>query len=96
MTIIMKHDGARKMPFDKERLFAFIDEVTTDIRITKYVDQYKEKIVKTIEAKEEYAAADITQLLLLTAAENNDIAVPEWTYVASKIFLRDLYKKSSI
>lgn len=91
----MKHDGARKMPFDKERLFAFIDEVTTDIRITKYVDQYKEKIVKTIEAKEEYAAADITQLLLLTAAENNDIAVPEWTYVASKIFLRDLYKKAA-
>lgn len=95
MTTITKHDGARKMPFDKERLFAFIDEVTTDIRIQKYVDQYKEKVAKSIEAKPEYSAADITQLLLLTAAENNDIDVPEWTYSATKIFLRDLYKKAA-
>jgi len=94
-TKITKDSGSRSMPFDRERLYAFIDKVTNDIRIPSYVDQYKEKVIKTIEAKEQFSAEEITQLLLLTAAENNDVDMPEWTYAATSIFLRDLYKKAA-
>lgn len=89
-TFITKDHGNRKLEFDKERLFAFIEKNTS---ITS--SHYKEKVVRSIEAKDELKANHITDLLINTALENVDEANTQWTYDAAKLYLRNLYNKAS-
>lgn len=100
MTIITKNNGARKLPFDQARLERFIDEVTTGFPRGEHqyplkVHEYKEKVIRTIEGKPEYTAEQVTNLAIMTALENIDMAYHEWTYVAASIYLRQLYKQAS-
>lgn len=94
MTIITKNNGKRQLPFDETRLLAFIQTATCRY---PYLDtqEFSEKIVSTITARDEYKADQITNLITLTALENIDMANPDWTYVASYVHLRQLYKKAS-
>lgn len=90
LTIIVKDDGKRKLPFEQPRLERFIREkLGTD-------DQhFIDKIVRTIKRKDEYKADNITELIIKTALENVDEASPEWTYIAARAFLLRLYKQAS-
>ncbi len=95
MTIITKNNGARQLPFDQVRLERFIDEVTAGFPRGEHqyplkVDEYKEKVIRTIGSKSEYTADQITNLLIMVALENIDMAYHEWTYVAAEIYLRRL------
>lgn len=94
MTTITKNNGKRQLPFDEPRLNKYIAEMTTDFPKLD-VDYFTEKVVRTITASETYKADQITNLLIMTALENIDMAAPDWTYVAARIHLRHLYKQAA-
>lgn len=93
-TIITKNGGKRRLPFDQQRLERFIDEVTADFPYIRTND-YKEKVIRTITAHDEYKASQITKLLELTALENIDMGRPDWTFIAARVYLRYLYKQAA-
>lgn len=90
MTVILKEEGNRKLPFDEERLKRYITRVT-NIKDEKYIG----KVIRSINSHEEFKAESITDLLINTALENVDESEPQWNFDASKIYLETLYKKAS-
>lgn len=90
MTMILKEDGNRKLPFEKDRLVDYINRVT-NIKDDNVIN----KIIRSIENHDEFNASSITKLIINTALENVDEANAEWSFDASKVFLEDLYKKAS-
>ncbi|MBS4194403.1 ribonucleoside-diphosphate reductase subunit alpha [Lederbergia citri] len=91
MTTISKEQGNRSLTFDRKRLEAFIERVTSI-----NTKEFNEKIFRSIESKDEYKAEHITSLLIKTALENVDEANTQWTFDAAKIYLQSLYKKASV
>jgi ribonucleoside-diphosphate reductase alpha chain len=89
-TMIIKDEGKRRLPFEESRLINFIQN-----RLQTEDQTYMGKVLRTITAKEEFKAEEITELLINTALENVDEAEPEWTYVAARAFLIRLYKQAS-
>ena len=94
MTLITKDKGRRKLPFNQQRLEKFIDEI-----IVKFPhlnsEKYKQRIVNSIISKDEFRAAEVIEKLILNALDNISIEEPDWTYVASSIYLKKLYKESA-
>jgi ribonucleoside-diphosphate reductase alpha chain len=90
MTMILKEEGNRRLPFDEQRLIDYIHRVTK-IRDDKVI----EKIIRSIKNYDEFNANSITSLLINTALENVDETNAQWSFDASKIFLESLYKKAS-
>lgn len=94
MTNITKNNGKRLLPFDEPRLVAFIQSATRN-HPKLNVKEYTEKAIASITAKPEYKAEQITHLLTMLALERIDMGAPNWTYVASYIHSRELYKQAS-
>lgn len=94
MTTITKNNGERRLPFDEPRLVAFIQSATHKYPKLKSAE-YTDKIITTISSKDEYKAEQITNLLIMTALENIDMVQPDWTFVASYVHARQLYKEAS-
>ena len=94
MTNITKNNGKRSLPFDEPRLVAFIQSATRN-HPKLNVKEYTEKAIANITAKPEYKAEQITHLLTMLALERIDMGSPNWTYVASYIHSRELYKQAS-
>jgi ribonucleoside-diphosphate reductase alpha chain len=94
LSFITKNNGKRRLPFDEVRLAVFIQSATRNYPKLD-VDSYTDKVIRTITAKDEYKADQITNLLIMTALENIDMASPDWTFVASYVHLRKLYKEAS-
>lgn len=82
------------MPFNQERLEKFIDEAMVDFPQLNSTE-YKAKIIKLINGRSEYRAAEITNRLILNALEKVSKTETEWSYVASRIYLKKLYKEAS-
>lgn len=94
MTTITKNNGKRSLPFDEPRLLAFIKSATHAYPKLN-VEEYTEKAIATITAKDEYKADQITHVLTMLALERIDMLAPDWTFVAAYIHLRELYKRAS-
>ncbi|MFD2706460.1 ribonucleoside-diphosphate reductase subunit alpha [Salibacterium lacus] len=94
MTVITKDNGNRELPFDRDRLSRFIDDVTAGYPNLSVLD-FKNDVTTNIEFKDTYASEQITHLLALNASERIDRNEPDWTYVAAGIYLRRLYKEAS-
>lgn len=90
MTVILKEEGNRRLPFDEARLRKYIIEVAK-IDDKKYI----EKIIRSVKSHDEFKAESITDLLINTALENVDESAPQWNFDASRIYLQSLYKKAS-
>ena len=60
--------------------------------ISVEIDQFMEKALRTI--KPEMEIEKISDRLIKIALENIDEANPEWTYVAARIYLQELYRKA--
>lgn len=96
MTLITKNKGSRKLIFLPERLSSFIDNIMSDFpKLQDDKDKYKQRIFTIIEQSEEFRAAEITNKLILNALDNITMEQPEWTYVASRILLKKLYKEAA-
>ncbi|MER2060599.1 MAG: ribonucleoside-diphosphate reductase subunit alpha [Niallia sp.] len=97
-----KDNGNRELPFDEYRLVAYIKSATRDYPHLD-VEDYTESVIDVVKSKAKYTAAEVTNLLIQEArerigypdSENEDGLHPDWTYVASYIHLRTLYKKAS-
>jgi ribonucleoside-diphosphate reductase alpha chain len=94
LTTITKNKGKRQLPFDKERLINFIDNITKEFPKIN-TDEYKQRIVSIIESENKFRAAEITKKLILNASDNISIEEPDWTYVAARIYLKQLYKEAA-
>src|SRR5690625_731923 len=53
------------------------------------MDEYEEKLQRTLTGAE--TSEQFTTVLVKTALENIDEANPDWTYVASRLYLKKLY-----
>jgi ribonucleoside-diphosphate reductase alpha chain len=94
VTFITKDKGRRKLPFDQERLERFIDNIMKDFPKLNG-DKFKERIIRLITNQEQFRAAEITDKLILNALDNITREEPDWTFVASRIFLNKLYKEAA-
>lgn len=94
LTVITKDKGRRRLPFDQERLERTIDNVLNDFPNLDS-SKYKNRILRLIQNQEEFRAAEITDKLILNALDNISREEPEWTYVASRMFLNKLYKEAA-
>src|SRR5690625_4002847 len=57
------------------------------------MDEYEEKLQRTLTGAE--TSEQFTTVLVKTALENIDEANPDWTYVASRLYLKQLYQEAA-
>src|SRR5690625_161951 len=57
------------------------------------MEEYEEKLQRTITGTE--TSEQLTTILVKTALENIDEANPDWTYVASRFYLKQLYQEAA-
>ncbi|PKR83549.1 ribonucleoside-diphosphate reductase subunit alpha [Heyndrickxia camelliae] len=94
LTLITKNKGRRKLPYDQNRLEKYIDNIMQEFPNLD-TQKYKQRIFNTITSSEEFRAAEITNKLILNALDNITIEEPQWTYVASRLFLKRIYKEAA-
>lgn len=76
----------------RQRITKLIEQATSGLKLDG-VEHYLEKSFRMIP---ENATADyITEVLVKNALENIDEANPNWTFVASRIYLEDLYRQAA-
>lgn len=90
MTVITKKAGNRSLPFDPARLERSIREVGK-LDSQEFVD----KAIRTITAKERFAAEEVTPLLINMALAEVDEVNAEYLKVAARFFMRREYKKAA-
>lgn len=94
MTFIVKDNGKRQMPFDRERLDRYLERIHAEFPQLD-IEDYKRKIFAFIERKETYSADEMVDYLIREAEARTDIALPEWELFAARLYLNKLYKKAS-
>ncbi|WLR53265.1 ribonucleoside-diphosphate reductase subunit alpha [Bacillus tianshenii] len=57
-------------------------------------DDYKEKLLQSIQMKEMFSKQQLTKLLILSAEERICAEEPDWTYVAAHLYLQRLYEQA--
>lgn len=76
---------------NEEKIAQKIEESTLGLGLN--TKEYQEKALRMI--PEEASTEQINEILVKNALENIDEANTAWTYVASRIYLADLYKKAA-
>src|SRR5699024_8478732 len=82
MTTIMKED---------HKLEEIIREATAGLNIS--TEEYEEKAFRMI--SNDTSEEQMNDILVKNALENIDESTPDWTYVASRIYLRGLYSEAA-
>ncbi|GAA0429824.1 MAG: ribonucleoside-diphosphate reductase subunit alpha [Bacillota bacterium] len=75
---------------NKEKLIEVIDNAAQGLAI--HTEAYKQKAFKTIH--EDTPIEKAIDMLVKNALENIDESEPEWTYLASRIYLQELYRQA--
>jgi ribonucleoside-diphosphate reductase alpha chain len=73
---------------NEEKIMQLIDEAAQGLNVN--TEAYKQKAAKAIHS--EMTDEKVTDTLVKNALENIDEAAPEWTYLASRIYLNRLYR----
>ena len=71
-------------------LHLFIDNAAKGLSIN--TEEYKEKAERTIQTNS--TVEKVTEALIKIALENIDEAQPEWTFLAARIYVQELYRKA--
>ncbi|GHV06475.1 ribonucleoside-diphosphate reductase [Campylobacterota bacterium] len=89
MITVVKRDGRR------EALeIAKIQKFTADsVAGLKNVDQSELELDAKLQFRDGISTSDIQQTLIHTAADKIDVDRPDWTFVAARLFLFDLYHR---
>lgn len=95
-TFIMKKQGNRSLPLDRQRIFDYLERVTNGELTQDQVAKVAEKAIRNIEVRDTYEANNIPKSLANIALEEVDEANPDWVFHAAKIYLETLYKEASI
>lgn len=73
-----------------DELHSIIDNAAKGLSIN--TKEYKEKADKSVQA--DATGERTTEILIKNALENIDEAQPEWTYLAARIYMQELYRKA--
>src|SRR5699024_9496417 len=76
---------------DKNYSMTIISEATKGLNLD--TTDYKAKSLLTIDEQESHAK--VADILIKNALENIDEANPDWTYVASRIYMNELYNQAA-
>jgi ribonucleoside-diphosphate reductase alpha chain len=82
------------LKFEPARLERFIDGIMSEYPKLD-ADSFKRRIIGAVSARTEYPASAITDQIVNEALGNIDEDEPDWTYVASKVYLRKLYREAA-
>lgn len=74
-----------------KKVMEIISEVTKNLNID--TQNYQEKSLRVID--EQTSDEQVVDILTKNALENIDEANPDWTYVASRIYMKDLYNQAA-
>jgi ribonucleoside-diphosphate reductase alpha chain len=94
MTVIIGRYG-EKIPFSEEKMLKYLNEALVKYPHLKSED-FKNKIIETIQAKDEYRKDQLDNLIILNSLERISVEEPDWTFIASYYYLKQLYKQASI
>ena len=75
---------------DSNRLLQLVTSEAKGLKIN--IDSYKEKVTRMLSP--DFSKGEQVNLLIKTALENIDEAEADWTYLAARIYLNDLYNKA--
>ncbi len=90
MAIMIKKRNGRKEILDISKIQKNTIAATKDLAGVSQSDLELDSQIKFIDGM---SSADIQDALIKTAVEKIDIDVPNWTFVASRLFLFDLYHR---
>ncbi|MEM3420459.1 MAG: ribonucleoside-diphosphate reductase subunit alpha [Nitrososphaerota archaeon] len=88
MVSVTKRDG-KKTQLDVTKIRNVISFACNDLD----VDPIELELDSKIQFRENITTEEIQEILIRTAAEKVSATTPQWTYVAARLLLYDLYKK---
>ncbi len=91
MIRVVKRNG-RVEPLDITKIQKYTHEAVQGL---KYVSQSELEVDAQIHFQDMITSEEIQQTLIKTAVDKIDIDKPDWTFVAARLFLYDLYHKVS-
>ncbi|AAY53358.1 ribonucleotide reductase of class Ia (aerobic), alpha subunit [Listeria phage P100plus] len=94
MTIIVKDNGSRKLPFEEDRLNRYLDNIKKEFPKLN-IESYRKKAIHYILSKDEYSVDEMVDYLIREAESRVDVTTPEWEFFATRLYLQRLYKKAS-
>jgi ribonucleoside-diphosphate reductase alpha chain len=78
----------------KQTAVEFLEELR-DRHAGLSFDAYEQKVLQTVEAKNDLTEEQFENMLILTAVERISSNEPDWTYVAADVYLQRLYRLSA-
>ena len=93
MTIMIKKRNGRKEVLDITKIQKMTIEATAGLEGVSQSELELDSHIKFIDGMN---SSDIQDALIKTAVEKIDIDVPNWTFVAARLFLYDLYHRVGI
>ncbi|WIW77353.1 ribonucleotide-diphosphate reductase, alpha subunit [Listeria phage cka15] len=94
MTVIVKDNGSRKLPFEEDRLNRYLDNIKKEFPKLN-IESYRKKAIHYILSKDEYSVDEMVDYLIREAESRVDVTTPEWEFFAARLYLQRLYKKAS-
>ncbi len=91
MIRVVKRDG-RVEPLDIKKIQKYTADAVAGL---KNVSQSELEVDAKLQFRDMISTEDIQQTIIKTAVDKIDIDRPDWTFVASRLFLYDLYHKVS-
>jgi ribonucleoside-diphosphate reductase alpha chain len=91
MITVVKRNG-RIEPLDITKIQKYTGEAVENL---ENVSQSELELDAHIQFRDKISTEEIQQTLIKTAVDKIDVDRPDWTYVASRLFLYDLYHKVS-
>ncbi|MDC3413936.1 ribonucleoside-diphosphate reductase subunit alpha [Terrihalobacillus insolitus] len=88
-TIVI--DGNERSEFNPNRLNAYLDDVL-DKFPNLDTTRYKERIFRSVQSRREIKAENITEMLIQNALDEISIEQPDWTFVASQFYSKQMRK----
>lgn len=89
MITVVKRDGRREA-LDIKKIQKYTKEAVAGLN---NVDQSELELDSKLQFRDGISSADIQQTLIQTAADKIDVDRPDWTFVAARLFLYDLYHR---
>lgn len=89
MMTVLKRDG-RLEPLDVKKIQKYTKDAVDGL---KGVSQSELEVDSKIQFRDRMSTAEIQQTLIQTAVDKIDVDVPDWSFVAARLFLYDLYHR---
>lgn len=89
MITVIKRDGRREA-LDIQKIQKYTKDAVAGL---KNVDQSELELDAKLQFRDGITSVDIQNTLIQTAADKIDVDRPDWTFVAARLFLYDLYHR---